>query len=168
MEATTQHIALDALKVAITQVGVQEDPVGSNTGKEVNAYLNSVGLRPGNAWCMAFVYWCFQQACEKLGVTTVPVVHTAGVLDCWNRTKSSMKIMALEAKSRPSLVQAGDQIIFRHANNTGHTGIVELVDGNSVHTIEGNTNADGGREGYEVLRKIRPLNDPHLMGFIRY
>jgi len=38
----------------------------------------------------------------------------------------------------------------------------------SVSTIEGNTNHDGSREGYEVERKIRKLNDPHLLGFICY
>lgn len=164
-----KNIPLTALQVAITQVGVKEDPIGSNTGHEVNAYLNSVGLRPGNAWCQAFVYWCYQEAADQLRLPN-PMIRTAGVLDCWNRTVVTKKLMALEAKSRPELVNVGDQIIFRHEGNTGHTGIVELVDkaNKCVHTIEGNTNGDGGREGYEVMRKVRALNDGHLVGFIRY
>ena len=45
-----------ALGVARTQIGVREDPPGSNNGREVAAYLDAVGLPPGNAWCAAFVW----------------------------------------------------------------------------------------------------------------
>jgi hypothetical protein len=36
-----------------------------------------------------------------------------------------------------------------------HTGIVLKAAQNVFLTIEGNTNDDGGREGYEVCRRIR-------------
>lgn len=49
----------------------------------------------------------------------------------------------------------------------GHTGIVEFVDKHGIHTIEGNTNVDGSREGYAVERKVRQLTDKTLVGFIR-
>jgi hypothetical protein len=46
----------------------------------------------------------------------------------------------------------------------GHTGFVERIDGLSIHTIEGNTNDTGSREGYEVCRRIRKINT--MKGFI--
>ena len=46
----------------------------------------------------------------------------------------------------------------------GHTGFVERIDGTSIHTIEGNTNDTGSREGYEVCRRIRKINT--IKGFI--
>jgi hypothetical protein len=48
----------------------------------------------------------------------------------------------------------------------GHTGIVESVEGDYVHTIEGNTNEDGSREGYEVARRKSLIKSIH--GFLRY
>lgn len=161
-----------AVEVAVSQLGQKEDPIGSNKGPMVDEYLKSVGLAPGFAWCQAFVFWSFEQAAMGLtaaGLPTAnPVVKTAGVMDCWNRTKSSRKIMAVEAKQRPQLVQPGMQVVFKHSNTAGHTGIVTNVVGNEIHTLEGNTNHDGSREGYEVERKVRLVSDPHLVGFINY
>lgn len=41
--------------------------------------------------------------------------------------------------------------------STGHMGIVESW-GTSILTLDGNTNDTGGREGYIVARKSRPLS----------
>lgn len=51
-----------ALKIAITQLGQHENPLGSNWGKPVQDYLKAVGIGFPASWCMAFVYWCFEQA----------------------------------------------------------------------------------------------------------
>jgi hypothetical protein len=172
MEGTntnTVNLSAEALKVACSQVGQKEVPVGSNKGPMVTKYLKSVGITSPAAWCMAFVYWCYLEAARAAGLHC-PVVRTAGVLDCWNKTASNLKLHKVEAMSRPELISAGDQIVFQHGNGTGHTGIVESFDRltMTIHTIEGNTNGDGGREGYEVMRKLRKLDDVHLVGFIRY
>jgi hypothetical protein len=36
-----------------------------------------------------------------------------------------------------------------------HTGIVLEANNDFYHTIEGNTNDEGSREGYEVCKRIR-------------
>jgi hypothetical protein len=46
----------------------------------------------------------------------------------------------------------------------GHTGFVERIDGTSIHTIEGNTNDTGSREGYEVCKRIRKMSQ--IKGYI--
>ena len=60
-----------------------EEPAGSNRGRRVEQYQRSVGIARGNAWCVAFVYWCFQVAARRQGVAN-PMekeCRTGGVLD---------------------------------------------------------------------------------------
>jgi hypothetical protein len=147
-------LATTTISTAITQLGVKEIPKGSNAGPEVEIYLKSVGLGKGYAWCMAFVYWVVNQAAIKTAIKN-PLKKTAGVLDQYN--------------SRPLLVnkvpQPGDIFIMDFGKGTGHTGIVERVVGTKIHTIEGNTNDEGSREGYEVCRRKREIKT--IRGFIR-
>ena len=54
-----------ALRVAQTQRGVRE--IGSsNTGPQVDRYLEAAGVAPGNPWCASFVTWSLQQAGHKM------------------------------------------------------------------------------------------------------
>lgn len=48
----------------------------------------------------------------------------------------------------------------------GHTGIVVEVIGDSIRTIEGNTNDEASREGYIVAEKTRKISSINK-GFIR-
>ncbi|MCC9066376.1 CHAP domain-containing protein [Flavobacterium piscisymbiosum] len=142
------------LEIATAQIGVEEIPRNSNSGPEVEIYLRSVGLSKGYAWCMAFVYWCTQNAALQINAKN-PLKKTAGVLDQYN--------------SRPLLVkkipQAGDIFILDLKNGLGHTGFVEKVVGTMIYTIEGNTNDTGGREGYKVARRKRDIKS--IKGFLR-
>lgn len=151
-------LAAEALAAATTQIGVQEQPKGSNSGRHVDLYLKSVGLKPGYSWCMAFVYWCVSAAAASLGLKN-PLVKTGGVLDQWNRNK----LRLLPARS--SAVKPGDIFIMDLGKGLGHTGFVERITGGLVHTIEGNTNDEGSREGYEVCRRERALSS--IKGFIQ-
>ena len=45
-----------ALAVAVSQIGVEETPRGSNWGVPVKDYLISVGINFPASWCMAFIY----------------------------------------------------------------------------------------------------------------
>lgn len=137
------------------QLGVKEFPKGSNTGKQVEVYLKSVGLGKGYAWCMAFVYWCVLQDFVANGLKT-PLKATGGVRDQWIYCK----------KWAVKIPQAGDIFIIVYENGTGHAGFVEkiLPDG-MIQTIEGNTNDEGSREGYEVCRRKRSIKS--ITGFIR-
>ena len=46
-------------------------------------------------------------------------------------------------------------IYFPELKRIGHCGFVEMVRGEWVQTIEGNTSPDGGREGIGVFRRLR-------------
>lgn len=143
------------IEVAISQLGVEETPRGSNWGAEVQKYLNSVGINFPASWCMAFVYWCYKKSLEGTG--QIPTLYrSGGVLAVWNHTAKEKKFIT---------PQAGDIFIMDYGKGLGHTGFVERVEGDEIHTIEGNTNDTGSREGYEVCRRIRKI--AKCKGFIR-
>jgi hypothetical protein len=84
-EDAPNTLLAEMLTVASGQVGVMEDPPGSNMGEMVNRYLASVDCDPGNFWCAAFVYWCFNEGAKNLGRRN-PLFKTAGCLEHWNNT----------------------------------------------------------------------------------
>lgn len=137
-----------ALEIAITQLGKEEVPRGSNWGDPVQSYLKSVGIGFPASWCMAFVYWCHNEAAKQLGIKN-PMVKTGGVLMQWGKAST------VYAATKPYL--PGDVFIMNYGKGLGHTGIIEKMEGDFAHTIEGNTNDDGSREGYEVCRRKRPV-----------
>lgn len=145
-----------ALEIAVTQLGNEEAPRGSNWGEPVKTYLASVGIAFPASWCMAFVYWCFGQAAKEMGIKT-PLLKTGGVLKAWQKAPMTAKV------KEP---QPGDIFIQDHGHGLGHTGIIEGIDGDHVHTIEGNTNDTGSREGYEVCRRLR--KKASIIGYLRY
>lgn len=150
------NIQKKALEIALTQEGISEEPKGSNWGPKIKEYLAAAGLKSSNPWCMSFVVWCFDQAAKELKLTN-PLAKTGGVLDQWNKRKDKLGV-----KSNP---QPGDVFIMRFAHGTGHTGIVISDDEKFVTTIEGNTNDDGSREGYEVA--IRKRLKTAIMAYLR-
>jgi hypothetical protein len=144
--------------IAISQLGVEENPRGSNWGAEIKEYLNSVGINFQASWCMAFVYWCVRECCAVTGEPNI-LVQTGGVLHQWNNIDDRYKLTGAD------LAQAGDIFIMDLGKGLGHTGFVEGVEGNTLHTIEGNTNDTGSREGYEVCRRTRKKSA--IKGLIR-
>jgi CHAP domain len=148
-------LATNALKIAQSQIGVQEIPKGSNAGTDVEKYLKSVGLSKGYSWCMAFVYWCAMEASIQTQ-TKNKLKKTAGVLAQWNG----------RPELQVSIPAPGDLFIIDAGKGLGHTGFVEkLLPKGKMQTIEGNTNTDGSREGFKVCRRTRMLYE--CKGFLR-
>jgi hypothetical protein len=156
---------LRALAMAKTQVGVRENPPGSNNGTQVRRYLKSVGINFPAAWCLAFVHWCY----ETLGIT-LPGGGLVQALETWAASVG-------ELVKRP---RKGDLICYDwNADNWyDHVGIVERVlalrwRGNRfagwVQTIEGNTSsgiAGSQSDGDGVYRRRRWLTSTNAR-FIR-
>lgn len=153
------------IEIAIAELGKAEEPKGSNWGTHVQKYLKSVGITFPASWCMAFVYWCVEEAKIRIpdgtGGLRNPLVKTGGVLAQWNTIESQFK----QPKSKFSTPKPGDIFIMDYGKGFGHTGFVERVEGDRIHTIEGNTNDEGDREGYEVARRVRKISS--CKGFIR-
>jgi lysozyme family protein len=161
----------EVLRVAAGEVGVMEVPLGSNRGPRVDQYLNSVGPGLlGQPWCMAFIYFCFVQAAQGLGVAN-PVPRTAGVHQSWRMAQSITGITIVphaDAMADPSLVTPGMVFYIDTGGGHGHAGFVADVIGGTLVTIEGNTNEGGSSNGIGVFhrtqRKIRDIS----IGFISF
>jgi hypothetical protein len=146
-----------ALEIAITQIGQDEKPHGSNWGLPVKNYLSSVGITFPASWCMAFIFWCFSEASKNLNVPNT-AIKSGGVLAVWNKATP-----ILQKSTTPSV---GSVFIMDFGHGEGHTGIVEKFDNTFIYTIEGNTNDTGSREGIEVCRRKRLRTT--IKGYINY
>ena len=163
-----------ALEVAGGEIGVKEQPLGSNRGPRVDQYLRAAGLDPTKghfAWCAAFVYFCFNEAAKTLNRKN-PVIKTAGVLDHWERAESKgiPQVTAAKVLLDPSLVRPGQIFVIDVGDpgGAGHTGLIEKVVAGKLVTIEGNTNDGGSAEGIGVFRRnSRKIADINV-GFIDY
>lgn len=161
-----------SLVVAATQVGVMEQPPGSNRGPQVDEYLRSVGLDPEDdsyPWCAAFVYWTFHKAAAQVGVEN-PCIRTAGVLEHWNKAGRAgiTRVVPGDIQDDFSLLKPGLIFVISMDGGKGHMGIVEDFRDDRLITIEGNTNLPGDREGGGVFRRhARKLSDINK-GFISY
>uniref|UniRef100_F4C2C9 CHAP domain containing protein n=1 Tax=Sphingobacterium sp. (strain 21) TaxID=743722 RepID=F4C2C9_SPHS2 len=147
-------LAQRAMHIMLAQVGLKEE--GNNQGHAVKLFLKSTGLSGGYAWCMAFVYWAFGEAAEELGVEN-PLIKTAGVLRQWNEISPEWK--------HTRNPEVGDIFIMDFGGGSGHTGMVTKVEDKFIHTIEGNTNAQGSRNGDGVYERVR--NQSTIKGYIR-
>lgn len=161
-----------ALEIAASQIGVHEDPAGSNRGPEVDEYLRRAGLDPEDgsfAWCAAFLYWCFDEAALALERNN-PLVRTAGVMQHWNKAREQEIPVLLkdDAVNNPALVKPGFIFILHTSGVHGHTGIVESVIGGQMVTIEGNTNVGGSADGGGVFRRESRKIVDNNRGFIDY
>lgn len=148
-----------ATEIALQQNGVHE--TGNNTGREVNQYLRSIGLGPGNPWCAAFVYWCIDEAAGDVDLEN-PFIKTGfcPTIANWARQQGILH----------STPEPGD-VFLRYGTVSGefracHTGFVTRVEGGQYATIEGNTNTGGSREGIGVFKRLRPINEGYK--FVRW
>jgi len=166
VDTAPNALLTEVVNVAVSKIGVLENPLGSNSGPEVTAYLANVDLAPGNAWCMAFVYSCFKEASANLGIAN-PVFRTGGVLDGWENARGT-KISSRDAGDNPSVILPGQIFIISTGGGHGHTGLVEKVEHGILTTIEGNTNTGGSREGIGVFRRTARSISSINVGFIQY
>jgi len=139
-------ICVNATSWANGEVGVMEQPCGSNAGPRVNQYLASVGLPPGNPWCMAFAVWSAIQECNGRGVP-LPIMKTGSCSAQWNS--------GLQKGQAVTSPKKGDMFLCRGGSSGHyHCGYVAADPVNGYFkTIEGNSNTDGSSNGYMVVAR---------------
>ena len=135
------------LELARRQLGVKEDPPGSNKVKYNTWYYGREVSGAAYPWCMVFVQWVFDRASVKLPTRTAScgaLMRAAQAAGCW-----------VTKGYRP-----GDVVIYDFPGGaaTDHCGIVEAVDDSRVSAIEGNTSAASDADGGAVERRARRLS----------
>ena len=150
------------LAVAAGEIGVHE--TSRNRGPRVDEYLRTVGLDPTKGdypWCAAFLYFCWETAAADLGVPN-PCPKSARALGLWAKARPETKIHTFGAEgyvTDPERLRPGAIFVVEHDKGKGHTGLVLGIDHRTreLETIEGNSAADGGREGVAVVRRVRQM-----------
>jgi hypothetical protein len=125
------------VNLARAEVGVAEQPPGSNDSPRISQFRQATAGAPGpGPWCAYFVSWAARQAGVPIGDSGQGYGLVDDVMAWGQRTGK-----ALPAGSTP---QPGDLIVWDE-----HIGIVESVgtDG-SIHTIEGNSSDSVARRDY--------------------
>lgn len=146
--------------IAEKYIGVQESPRGSNCGPMVDKFKAATDLNPKEnwPWCAAFVSFCCQELQkEEQRFRLAP--HEASVAALWNwADDNALRFSPVSSVYQP---QRGDIVIYTFS----HTGILSKPMNHAYRVIEGNTNDDGAREGYEVATRDRQATV--IRGFIR-
>lgn len=138
-----------AVQKARESLGVREDKPYRNRGKWIDIYTGFLGL-VGVPWCAAFVAFKIHQAAKQMGIKSRwPKAPWAASCDAVYRW--ALRNGLILAKPEPGCVF----LVGSPADYT-HMGFVERVRGMMCDTLEGNTNDDGSREGYEVCARSRP------------
>jgi peptidoglycan hydrolase-like protein with peptidoglycan-binding domain len=143
--------SLGELVVAYARQHLAQHPLeigGQNRGPWVRLYMDGNEGQPW-AWCAGFACFCLKRACESRS-ESVPITPSY-----------SCDALAAAAKAKGKFVgrdKVGPGSFFLVRNTPSdwtHTGIVASASGETFKTIEGNTNDDGSREGYEVCARTR-------------
>lgn len=136
---TTNQLTNHLLNIARSQIGIRE-ATGNNDGTQVEAYLKVTNLPKGNPWCAAFISWVYQKAgFEKPQTAWSPALFPMARRTLNPQPADVLGIYSLKLK------------------RIAHAGLVERRQDNWIIAIEGNTNADGVRDGDGVYRKWRHL-----------
>ena len=130
------------------------------------AIMERTGWKPPESWCAYFVEAVLRDA----GFESQASVISGSAVQTFKNCKASMLFRV------HSIPGNGDIVIWQDYINgiaswSGHAGIVIGMGKGMIATIEGNTNAEGGREGIEVAVKVRdpayvPQTGLRVLGFI--
>lgn len=119
---------------------------GPNRGPWVRLYMEGQEDQP---WCAGFVTFVLGQAAEATGAP-MPI---AGSVSCDQLAAQGKQANLLVGKEG---LRAGSIFLVRKTDTDWvHTGFVTEVKPDLFRTVEGNTNDDGVREGYEVASLTR-------------
>lgn len=160
--AATRSFAAELVKVATQQAALGIRETSHNHGPGIEKFWTATsygpaGYRNREPWCAAFLCWVVKQAALGHYGESPPfrLPRSAAVNDwpAWAQSQPAWKVV------KPSPVKAGDIICwdFNGRDNSGgtHIGLAisnERADG-TFDTIEGNTNAEGSRDGNGVYHR---------------
>jgi hypothetical protein len=137
--------------IAAEDLDLSESPKGSNKGPQIQKFFDADDLdeKDGYPWCASAVSYWTQKYLAQIPDSKIKAPKLASVY-----------LMKEWAQKQGLLIRNGnpkpnDIVIFQFS----HIGIVETVNSNGFTAIEGNTNDEGSREGFEVARRTRKMTD---------
>jgi hypothetical protein len=151
---------LNQLIVAYARQHIAQRPRevgGQNRGPWVRLYMDGED-GPGALWCAGFATYPIKQAAEQLH-RDLPVLRDFAVLNIANDAKVKHHFLALPGPAERKRIKPGSLFLERGTDKPfQHCGIVTAVNGDTMATIEGNTNDDGSSNGFEAIARTRNFN----------
>jgi hypothetical protein len=157
----TDSKSYNELVVAYASQHLKEHPLeigGQNKGPWVRLYMSG---NEGSQWpwCAGFVCFILRLAADTLKIS-MPLNPTVScdILAAQAKEKGifiSERSLKQGTPSREEMTPGSIFLNRRTNNDWTHTGFVTAFHDATIETIEGNTNDNGDREGYEVCRRIR-------------
>lgn len=140
--------------VALTQLGVKEK-TGKNDGTPAERYMRGDAL----AWCAGFVLWCLDKAGYRFWK------NAAEFYPMRNAQTFEQETIKRGWWSKDRAPEPGDVIFFKtrgasDAGTGGHVGIVERIEGDTIHTVEGNL-------GNMVAQESHLMTSQRISGYAR-
>ena len=180
-------LGLLACWCAATQLGVTEDPEGSNDGPMVGQYWRTHGADKPGAWCAYFCSWAWKSAIRMantclathdLDARYMLTSDTSGSTARWWHKRSPLSSWtAAEIRSGRMRPVRGDVLIRNdkpdevHRGERGSGGHIVLVTGygeGRAWTIEGNSRSGSwDNNGGSVVAKSIDIDDPRVVGICR-
>lgn len=156
------------IEIALAEVGYREKATdaqlddktaNAGTGNHTKYGRDMHAIAPGimdyaDAWCDAFVDWCFVQA---FGIENARGLLGGSFNDY---TPVSAQLFKDQMSWYTSGPQVGDQIFFQGSGGINHTGIVYAVNNGKIYTVEGNTSD-------MVAKREYTLNATRIAGYGR-
>lgn len=140
------------LDIARTQIGVTENPAGSNR----TPYGEEYGYN-GVPWCCIFAWDMFHQADEDWPYKTA----SCGALYNWAKKNNCLVTDYND-------IQPEDLLIYKLKVDHDHVGICDHVEGAYTYAIEGNTSATSkGSQDNGGMVALKKRNKNKLYGVVR-
>lgn len=152
--------AEQVLNAARGELGMMEDPAGSNKVKYNTWYYGREVSGAAYPWCVVFAQWCYCGGGAS---------DTSGLLPA--RTASCGELVRAAQKAGRWVTggyQPGDLAVYDFGGDgaADHCGIVERAYEDGLIAIEGNTSVSGSQSnGGAVCRKHRPYRQ--VLGAVR-
>lgn len=162
MTNALKHISPDGksigqMVVAHAEQHLKQNPReigGQNKGPWVRLYMNG---NDGSQWlwCAGFVSFILKRACTSLDVRLPIKTSVSCDTLAANAKEKGIFLKESNAVDREQITPGSLFLDRRTPTDWVHTGIVVHADDEVYETVEGNTNDEGSREGYEVCKRIR-------------
>lgn len=141
----------EVINIAHNQIGIRE-ATGNNDGFRVEEYLRSVGLKKGNPYCVAGIYWCYLKADIQL------ILNNPAYSPNWSL--KPMKLMYTKGKTSLNMlndIEKGDVMLFymKNKQRIGHGELIDYPFGDNFVTVGFNTSGTDTDNGDGVRRMIR-------------
>lgn len=142
------------MSVAKAHLAVHPREVGgANKGPWVRMYMQGNEGKPW-AWCAGFTTFCMHQASDA-GAGSTPIKGSFSC-DTLAAQAKNAGVYLSEKKASPENIPVGAMFLVRRTpTDWTHVGFVSEANSAAFATVEGNTNDDGDREGYEVCARSR-------------